>query len=84
MASLGLPGERDNLCGTFVANCASRSWPMGNAVVPPRGKATANSRYSRASASTGSSRAAERAGMKPKITPIRLAEAMASTIDSGE
>ncbi len=57
------------------------SW-AARAQRPPNQEGVAH--HSRASASTGSSLAAERAGMKPKITPIRLAEAMASMIDSAE
>ena len=40
--------------------------------------------YSRISASTGSSLAAERAGMKPKTTPIRVEETNAAMIENAE
>ncbi len=49
----------------------------------PARRRTGSADYSRASACTGSSRAAERAGMKPKTTPIRLDEMIAAAIDSG-
>ena len=76
MASLGLPRGRNNLaleiCRQIAATDRGR-WGTAPPFI-----------YSRASASTGSSRAADRAGMKPNTTPIRLADAIASTIDSAE
>ena len=56
----------------------------GVGVAPSHAASPQDVPYSRASASTGSSRAAERAGMKPNTTPIRLADRIATTMDSLE
>ena len=50
----------------------------------PAGASARPAVYSLASATTGSSRAAERAGMKPNPTPISVEEMKAATIVVGE
>ncbi len=73
--------------GESISLLGRRKSPSSGAarhLLPDGEKNKTSAPYSRASASTGSIRAAERAGMKPKITPIRLAEAIATMIDSAE
>lgn len=89
MASLGLARQWDNLGLDLFAIAdmdrgrwgTPRGWPP---FAVRDGERALWEVYSRARASTGSMRAAERAGIKPKTIPIRLAEAMASRIDCVE